>query len=233
MLLQRLIGFLLVAGAGKSVLWYDLLPIYPSWELIMLASSAIIQDIDAMRKAGLASLAMFYFDHKDTQKKNWRGLLSSLLVQLCCQSDSYYRILFHLYNEHSNGVRTPSDGALVGCLKGLLKVSGPTPVYLILDALDECSNASRKEVLELLEELVNSQFPHLRICVTSRLGADTLDVRPPLALRSISLHDESGHKDDIDNYIKSFVNTDAMMQSWKEDDKEWVTKVLIEHADGR
>jgi hypothetical protein len=54
-----------------------------------LASSTIVEDIDAMRKAGLASLAFFYCDFREDQKKDLRGLLSSLLVQLCHQSDSY------------------------------------------------------------------------------------------------------------------------------------------------
>ena len=62
----------------------------------MLASSTIIEDIDSMRKAGLASLAFFYFDFREDQKKTLRGLLSSLLVQLCRQSDSYCDMLIDL-----------------------------------------------------------------------------------------------------------------------------------------
>jgi hypothetical protein len=95
-----------------------------------------------MRKAGLASLAFFYCDFRDEQKKYLRGLLSSLLVQLCHQSDSYCDILSDFYLEHDKGSRHPSDDALVGCLKDLLKLPGLAPVYLIVDALDECPNTS-------------------------------------------------------------------------------------------
>lgn len=195
-----------------------------------------------MRQAGIASLAIFYFDSKDSRKNNQRGVLSSLLVQLCHQSDSYYRIFSHFYEKHSNGVRLPSVDALVGCLKDLLRVPGQVPVYLILDALDQaldrCSNAytlvsPRREVLKLLKELIGPHFPNLRICITSRLEADIQAALSPLAFRSISLQDESGHKDDINNYIKFVVNTDPMMQRWRVDDKEWAIKVLIEQADGR
>jgi hypothetical protein len=236
-LLQRLICFLLIAGAGKGILWYVELSISPSWELIMLASSAIIQDIDAMRKAGLASLAIFYFDSKDDQKKDLRGLLSSLLVQLCHQSDSYRSVLFHFYEEHSDGVQQhPSNDALVGCLMDLLRVPGQAPVYLILDALDVCSTSAlpspREGVMELLRDLIESQFPHLHICVTSRLEVD-IHVLAPLAFRSISLHDERGHKDDITNYIKFVVNTDPTMQGLEANDKERVIMNLVEQADGR
>src|SRR6266852_8277403 len=51
-----------VAGAGKSVLRYVKLFVFLSGELICVGSSTIIEDIDAMRKAGLASLAFFYCD---------------------------------------------------------------------------------------------------------------------------------------------------------------------------
>ena len=70
----------------------------------MLASSTIIEDIDAMRKAGLASLVFFYCDFREDQKKDLRGLLSSLLVQLCHQSDSYYHPLSILYSDHAAGL---------------------------------------------------------------------------------------------------------------------------------
>ena len=103
-----------------------------------MPSSSIIEDIDSMRKLGLASLAFFYCDFREDQKKELRGLLSSFLVQLCHQSDSYSDVLSNLYMEHSNGSRQPSDNSLVKCLKEILKLPGHAPVYLIIDAMDEC-----------------------------------------------------------------------------------------------
>jgi hypothetical protein len=197
-----------VAGAGKSVLWYVGILIFLSRELILLASSTIIEDIDAMRKAGLASLVFFYCDFREYPKRNLRGLLSSLLVQLCDQSDSYCDMLHKFYSEHAKGSRHPSDDALAECFKNLLKLPGLAPVYLIVDALDECPNTSavpspRDEVLNLIEELIKSQVPNLRICVTSRPETDIKIVLKPLIFRSVSLHNERGQKRDIEDYIKS------------------------------
>ncbi len=156
-----------------------------------------------MRKAGLASLAFFYCDFREDQKKGLRGLLSSLLVQLCHQSDSYSGILSKFYSEHANGARHPSDDVLAGCLKDLLKLPGHAPVYLIVDALDECPNTSsiptpRYEVLNLIGELFKSQIPNLRVCVTSRPEAEIKEFLEPLVLHTVSLHDESGQKRDIE-----------------------------------
>src|SRR6266566_4019346 len=111
-----------------------------------------------MQKAGLASLAFFYFDFREDQKMELRGMLSSFLVQLYHQSDSYFDILSNFYSEHDKGSRPPSDDALAGCLKDLLNYPGLAPVYLIVDALDECPNPSvvrsrRAEVLSFIEEL--------------------------------------------------------------------------------
>jgi hypothetical protein len=210
------------------------------WKADRVGSSTIIEDIDAMRKAGLASLAFFYCDFREDQKKDLRGLLSSLLVQLCHQSNSYSDILSKLYSEHANGSRDPSDDVLAECLKGLLKPDGHAPVYLIVDALDECPNtpnksfitSPREEVLNFIEELIKSQLPGVRVCVTSRPETDIKDVLDPLVLHSVSLHDESGQNRDIDEYIKSVVNTNPKNKRWKPEDKQHVIDVLTRKAAG-
>jgi len=38
--------------------------------------------------------------------------------------------------------------------------------------------------------------------------------------------------EDIENYIKSVVNTDRMMRRWKPGDKQLVIRVLTNKADG-
>ena len=203
----------------------------------MLASSAIIQDIDTMRRAGLVSLAYYYCDFRDDKKKDLRGLVSSLLVQLCHQSDAYSDMVSKFFWEHAKGSRCPSDAALVLCLKGILKLPGQTPVYLIVDALDECPTtsdipAAQEKVFMLVRQLMTPKHPNLRMCVTSRLEPDLGAFLEPLSFRSISLHDESGQKEDIADYIKSVIGTDPKMQAWRASDKESVTNVLTHKVDG-
>ena len=103
----------------------------------MSASSTIIEEIEAMRKSGLVSLAMFYYYFREDQKKDRHGLLSSVLVQLCRQSDSYYDILFKFYLEHASGSQHPSDDALVRCLNDIVNLPRQAPIFLIVDALHE------------------------------------------------------------------------------------------------
>jgi len=189
-----------------------------------------------MQKSGLASLAFFYYNFREDQEKDLRGLLSSVLFQLSDQSASYYNTLSTFYSTHRDGAQSPSDDELVRCFKDLLNLSGQAPIYLIVDALDECPNtslsSSRDEVLILLEDLIDSKLQNLRICVTSRPEADIKPVLEPLTFRSISLHDERGQKDDIENYIKSVVNTNKKMRRWTPGHKQLVIDVLTERADG-
>ena len=190
-----------------------------------------------MQKSGLASLAIFYYDFREDGKKNVSGLLSSVLFQLCNQSDNYYDILSTFYSTHLNGAHSPSDDKLVQCLIDLLKRPGPRPVYLVIDALDECPSTSsrsspREKLLSFLEDLVEAQLPNLRICVTSRPEVDIKAILEPLAFRSVSLHDESGQKKDIVKYIESVVNTNKNMQNWNPEHKQLVIDVLTKKADG-
>jgi hypothetical protein len=226
-----------LAGAGKSVIWYGNLPIVYMRELILLASSATIEDIRTLQKSGLASLAFFYCDFRENQKKDLRGPLSSLLVQLCEQSDAYSAILSDFYEAHDCGSQHASDSELKGCLKDMLGLPGQATAHIIIDALDECPITTglpspREKVLELVEELVNSQIPNLRICVTSRPEADIVSILEPLTFHSVSLHDENGQVQDIAEYIRSVIYTDRETRRWKVTDKQLVVKELIRKANG-
>ena len=190
-----------------------------------------------MQRSGLASLVIFYYDFREDQKKALRGLLSSVLVQLGHQSNSYSDILSKLRSEHENGSKDPSDTALIRCLKQLLELPRQTPIFLIVDALDECLNtpplsSPRKKVLALLKDFIDSKLPNLRICITSRPEVDIKVILDPRTFRSVSLHDEHGQEEDIRNYIESVINDDTKMQRWSSEHKQLVIKCLTERANG-
>ena len=113
------------------------------------------------------------------------------------------------------------------------------PMYIILDALDECPNSfgipsPREQVLDLVNELMELRLPCLHICITSRPEFDIRATLERLAVHSVSLHDESGQKKDIIDYVNSVVFSDSetIMRKWREDDKAMVVASLSEKADG-
>ena len=191
----------------------------------------------ALRDAGRASIAYFYFDFRDVDKQNLHNLLPSLLIQLSTRSDHCFDILSQLYDSCNRGVQRPDDRAMIECLKKMITLEAERPTYIIMDAIDECPTtfsipSPRDEVLEFVEELVGFLLPNLHICITSRLEHDILAALKYLTPHEVSLHDEDGQKQDIFAYIESFVHSDQRMRKWRETDKDLVINTLSERAGG-
>ena len=191
----------------------------------------------SLRNSGQASVAYFYCDFRDDDKQSCRNLLHYLLVQLSARSESRCNILTDLYNTHDRGLQKPSDRAMTKCLKKMLTVPSHNLTYIVLDALDECPNtsgipSSRKQVLDLVKELVGLRLRNLHICVTSRPEVDIQDVLRLLALHQVSLHNESGQKQAIVDYVTYVVNSDENMKTWRKEDRDLVIRTLSEKADG-
>ena len=184
-------------------------------------------------------MAFFYFDFRDAKKQGLRDLLSSLLTQISASSGPCCQILSDLYSAHDEGKNQPSDSSLTECMKKMVTLPDQPPIYLIIDALDESPNTSgisspREMVLQLVKELVDLSLPNLHICVTSRPEFDIRNVLEPLTSRRISLHDQTGQKQDIEDYVRSVVYSDSqqIMKRWRKEDKEIVINALSERADG-
>ena len=200
----------------------------------MTKSSAIINHL---RDAGYTSLAYFFFDFRDDEKQIIRNFLTSLLTQLATWSKLCSEIAFRLYSEHGNGARQATIDDMIKCLKKMLKAIAQQPVYIIIDALDECPNlhgmqTPRETVLRLVKDLIQMQIPSLHMCITSRLEIDIKDVLGPLAYNIVSLHEESGQRKDIFNYMNSWVETNQKMRKWRDEEKELVVAELSNKADG-
>ena len=126
---------------------------------------------------------------------------------------------------------------MVECLKEMLAVEAHGPTYIIMDAIDECPVTTafptpREEVLGLVDELVGLRLPNVHICVTSRPEPDIQIILKGLTVHPVSLHDESGQRQDIANYVTAFVHLDRKMRRWRAEDKELVIKTLSEKSDG-
>jgi len=186
---------------------------------------------------GLGLMGYYYFDFKDISKQGMRGLLTSLLSQFCATSDPCCEIISDLYLENHKGSQRPGNEALVESLKKILRFPDAPMRWIIMDAIDECPITSgfptpREEVLGLLEDLVSLGLPNLHICVTSRPEIDIRTALEPLTPHHVSLHDESGQKQDILDYIKNFVHSDRRMRRWRAEDKQTVIDTLSAKADG-
>ena len=240
-LLLLLICLRFYSGLWEERLYVRLPPAYLKQGTVshyrLFTSSAIIQDVESTSDNGSVHLTYFFFDFKDIGKQDSRALLSSILVQLGDQSNFFNDILLALYSAHHHGSRQPNDRSLAQCLEDMLRVPGEVPIYVIIDALDECPNTTgmpspRDKALTLVENLVNLSLPNLRLCITSRPEIDIRTSLEPLTCNRISLHDESGQREDIVNFVSSVVYSDKNMRRWRDEDKVLVIKTLADKADG-
>ena len=179
-------------------------------------------------------MAYYYFDFRDDKKQDCYGLLSSLILQLSLESDPCCNILSKLYSD-DNCARKPTLIALKKCMKDMLSQPGQGPIYIIVDALDECSNSGipspRSKILELIKELAGLELPNVHICVASRPEIDIQKVLESLNTLQISLHNETGQEADIVAYIKWAVNSNSGVD-WTEDDENLVINTLSQKANG-
>jgi hypothetical protein len=214
-------------------------PIHFGSDSLYYRSSAIVQDINDVCNTGSAYQAFFFFDFNDVAKQDARALLSSVIVQLSNQSNLFYEILLRFYSTHHRGTQQPGIDALLQCLEDMLRASGDVPIYLIIDAVDECPSTSglpsaRDHVLSLVEKLVKLNLPSLHLCITSR---PEIDIQVSLETlispsNSISLHEQNGQRKDIADFVRAVVYSDKNMRRWRDEDKELVIETLSERADG-
>ena len=177
----------------------------------------------------------YYFDFRDSKKQDCYGLLSSLILQLSVNSEPRSNILSKFYSDFGP-VLKPTLIALKKCIKDMLSQPGQGPIYIAVDGVDECPNSSatssaRREVLELVKELVGLQLPNVRLCVASRPEIDIRKVLGSLKHLQISLDDEVGHNADIIAFIEHSVHSDSMPE-WTEEDQSLVINTLSPRANG-
>jgi len=138
-----------------------------------------------MRESRSALVAYYYLDFKDVAKRDVRGLLASILLQLVGNSDCCWDTLHQLYRSCCLGSEQPSNAALATCLVEMIDLPGQVPIYLILDALDECQNttgtpSAREKVLNFVRDLLQSDHSNLFVCITSRPEQDISATLNPL-----------------------------------------------------
>ncbi|KAF7343426.1 HET-domain-containing protein [Mycena venus] len=109
-------------GTGKSVL-----------------SSVVIRTLFSDRQQRTA-VAYFYFDFRDERSQSAKIMLHSIILQLSAQSFSPYSALDQLHKS-SEGQTLPTYQNLLDILDELL--SDFVHTYIVLDALDECTENDR------------------------------------------------------------------------------------------
>jgi hypothetical protein len=158
--------------------------------------------------------AYFYFDFTDAQKQDPELMLRSLLCQLLQRVVVIPKGVNALFSSCGNGQRHPPMHALLEVTRQT--VQDFTQVYVVLDALDECTQ--RPELMDVLETVAGWRLDNLHLLMTSRKERDIerslegyIDEEDAICLQR-DVVDQ-----DIQRYVQQRLFNDKRLQTWRRD----------------
>ncbi|KAJ7224555.1 hypothetical protein GGX14DRAFT_335748, partial [Mycena pura] len=194
-----------ISGSGKTVL-----------------SSTIIETLRGRSELFI----FFYFDTNNSNQCTITHLLCSLVMQLSVQLPSQDQTLYTLWKSHASGEQgLPSESALISkALIPLLK-EFTKPIYIVLDALDECSDR-REKLLDSIAAIVEAQLSNVRLIVTSR---PEVRFNAGLAECGVSVSLDSCVDRDIESYVDAILSKEA---HWTAEKKDEIKTKLVKQGGG-
>jgi hypothetical protein len=158
--------------------------------------------------------AYFYFDFNDTQKQDPELMLRSLLSQLLQRSATVPKGIDALFSACDNGHRQSSLHALLEATPQVMQQL--THVYIVLDALDECTQ--RPELMDVLETVAEWQLDNMHLLMTSRKERDIESSLESYVKEedSICLQKDVVDKD-IQRYVQQRLSDDKTLAKWNKD----------------
>jgi hypothetical protein len=139
-------------------------------------------------------LAYLFCNYKSQVDQSIHGLLSALLKQLVQSRMDITAPVTHLYDHHSKKNSKPSRNEILTALSTIC--SNYAAVYLVIDALDECSDqdGTRSQLIEKLRDL--QAKTNVRLLFTSRFIpeiTENFQSEPVLEVRA--------SKEDVERFV--------------------------------
>ena len=198
-------------------------------ELIKLFIRSSIINHLSKSQPSLAT-AYFFFDGRDSQKKLQLHdkLIPSLIWQFSLKcGNGVPKVLADLYSYCGRGYQQPSLDDLHNVFQVIL--GGFDSAYIILDALDECSE--RDKVLDWVQTVIlhKNENCRLHLITTSRPEKeinDKLNSYPCVDLA------EASENHNIVAYLNYQLWNDSEWQKWNQGIQDEIKSTLIKQADG-
>jgi hypothetical protein len=171
----------------------------------------------------------FFFDGRDSQKglQRLEHLITSLIWQFSERFDTLPKVLNDLYDKCGSGSRRPSMEGLHTTL--LFILDGIHHAYLIIDALDECTE--RNKLLKWIEEIAHWRVGKLHLLATSRQEPDIQKVLRSLDPILVCLEGEFVESD-ITLYLDWMLRDDQRWKAWDHDTRYKIKTSLMQGAQG-
>ena len=173
------------------------------------------------------AVAYFYFDFNDLDRLRTEKLIRSLIVQIAAQCPHLPEPLQSAYTRSRSGQEQPTVGDMKAILRQILQ--NFSRVYILLDALDECTD--REDLLEFIEALMGWNINNFHLLATSRKENDIAKSLEPLV--SCQLCIQSALVDpDIRVHILERLSNDPQLKKWPADVQKEIEDTIMRDSNG-
>ncbi|KAF3925411.1 Ankyrin-1 [Arthrobotrys entomopaga] len=198
-----------------------------------IMSSTVIQSL--ANDPAYTPLLYFYFDFADYGKQTLEHMLRSLISQLYYKSESASQHLDTLHSHCENGRQQPTLQSLSETF--LIMMEQAQEVWLVVDALDECSSRkapSSMGLISWLSGILKSAERNVHLLVTSRPESDIKSGIMDFARTENIISINDNITDDIGAYVRARVRNGKGFQRWRSmpEVQDEIEKSLMEKADG-
>jgi ankyrin repeat domain-containing protein 50 len=176
-----------------------------------------------------SAYAYFFFDGKDGQKESQTvgSLIRSLIRQFSATYGGVPTVLTKLYHSCHDGGSEPSAESLQAAL--LLILEAFDDVYILLDALDECTE--RKYVLTWIKQMNSWRKGKLHLLATSRPEEDIAKDLRLLDLEHVNIKQDLVSRD-VERYINNLLYDEDSFCQWGDEIKANIKNTVLESAGG-
>ena len=170
-----------------------------------------------------AAIAFLYSDFRQPKKQNPIDVVGSVVYQLAIQQADPAESLSKLIGWNARRTTSPTLEELSTVLRSVTQ--GPSPIYLVIDAIDECPSTTRDTLLQEIHKLGRK----FHVLITTRQVDRHYDAATHLTL-SIK-----AREDDITKYIATRLDTSIGFDvdiGQDEALRNQITKRIVQVADG-
>ncbi|KAF1948207.1 ankyrin [Byssothecium circinans] len=198
-----------IPGSGKTVL-----------------CSSIIVDLNSMcRSSHNGLLLYFFFEFTNRDKEPVGTFLRSVLSQAVVQRREIPPSIQELFDQHHNGFQQPNISILLATLMEILE--SEKEIYLVLDALDECSE--RVQLLEAVKEIISRSLDNLHILATSRPEKDIENIFTHIQAQHMRL-EGSAVSNDIEQYVQNKLLKEQWLHKWPQGVQDEIVSGIVAKA---
>ncbi|CAI7667495.1 unnamed protein product [Penicillium discolor] len=168
-------------------------------------TSKVIDHVQGLLKSSSpdAGFAYFYCNQNEEERRDPLSILQSCVRQLSTAVGSTGHIRKSLQVVSDEARRKGSHLGLEACKTQLLEsVNGYSQTSIIIDALDECYEHSRWQLIDVIRELVSKSDRPLKVFISSRPDEY---IKTQFSGKSIEIH-AINNQDDIEKFVNAEID---------------------------